>query len=526
LEPKIILFLCVWGPHAAFQTLQDERAPIPKGVKMVRIPCSGRITKALLFKPFEMGADGVAMAGCDSGTCRYGMGTDSAQGNVEDTRSILDLVGLSSQRLRFASFKPEDAQGLLEFLQDFSSDLKTLGPSPVMPAPRPSAAPDLAARIRAIVAAHDVYACQDCGKCTSACSLTLAGKPFSPRAIASALIQGRFGDQAVSQGVWSCLTCGLCRDRCPSAIDFPAFIREVRAALGASAGRESHGGFFQSLSRTMTSADLKPRRWRDLPDDVKTDPQSKVLFFGGCAPYFDLYFASTLKTTTADILTHSLKLLNFFDIIPQVMEEERCCGHDLLWSGDKENFLRLARLNVDAIHARGVEEVICACPEGYRTLAVDYPAMGITTHFAVSYLHDVLEREVDKGAVGFADLGKKVTFQDPCRLTRFTEGGGQTARKLLSRARPGRRFVEMADRGAGAVCCGNCAFVGCDAYSKALQVKRLGQARESGAEVLVSACPKCHIHLSCAMADVFLGQDLQMEMMDLATLLSNTIKWD
>ncbi|MCP3955496.1 MAG: hydrogenase iron-sulfur subunit, partial [Desulfobacterales bacterium] len=56
---NIILYVCNWGPHTAFQQLQDARADIPDEIKMIRIPCTGRISKSLLFKPFEMGADGV-----------------------------------------------------------------------------------------------------------------------------------------------------------------------------------------------------------------------------------------------------------------------------------------------------------------------------------------------------------------------------------------------------------------------------------------------------------------------------------
>ncbi len=88
---KIILFLCNWCPHAAFQTLQDTFAPLPREIRMIRIPCSGRITKSLLFKAFETGADGVALLGCEPGTCRYGIGTRVAERNVEDTRGILRL---------------------------------------------------------------------------------------------------------------------------------------------------------------------------------------------------------------------------------------------------------------------------------------------------------------------------------------------------------------------------------------------------------------------------------------------------
>ena len=77
---------------------------------MVRIPCTGRISKALLFKPFEMGADGVALVGCKAGSCRYGKGTETALKNVEDTRNILELMGLGKGRLRLATFLPEEPE--------------------------------------------------------------------------------------------------------------------------------------------------------------------------------------------------------------------------------------------------------------------------------------------------------------------------------------------------------------------------------------------------------------------------------
>jgi len=69
---NIILFLCGWGPHAAYQMLQDRENGFYSlsEIKMVRIPCTGRISKALLFKAFEMGADGVALVGCETGTCQ------------------------------------------------------------------------------------------------------------------------------------------------------------------------------------------------------------------------------------------------------------------------------------------------------------------------------------------------------------------------------------------------------------------------------------------------------------------------
>ncbi len=523
---NIILFMCNWGPHAAYQTLQDTAARIPDEIRMVRIPCVGRISKALLLKSFEMGANGVALVGCQPGSCRYGTGSSNAQDHVEDTRGILELLGLGKDRLRLATFLPDESERLLEFLQRFSTEIREMGPSPIVPAGEWIPAAEGDEGVKEIVSAHDVYACQDCGKCSSACPLTLSGKPFSPRAIANAVIAGHIDSPSVQKDIWSCLTCGLCYDRCPSAVNFADFIRDLRNFLAQknSDMYASHGGFLHSLMRTMTSEELKIHHWEWLPGDIRTDPDSKVLFFGGCAPYFDIFFRTHLGVQTCDILVDSLRLLNFFDIHPALLEDERCCGHDLLWSGDKENFLKLAQLNVRALHDMGIEEVITACPECYRTLARDYPQQGLDLGFKVTHIFDLVEKEIDKGAVGFKDLDRKLTFQDPCRLSRF-ENRSDLPRKLIKRLNP-VSFDEMPDHGASALCCGNSAWIGCDAFSKALQVKRLRQAHNTGSDLLVTACPKCQIHLRCAMEDPFLGEELQMDMMDLTSVLAKTIEWE
>ena len=525
---KIILFLCNWGPHAAYQALQDDvtQARIPIEIKMVRIPCAGRINKALLLKPFEMGADGVALVGCEPGSCRYGTGTDTSERNADETRGILDLLGLNQDRLRLGTFMPDQPNQLLQFLIDFTDVIRTIGKSPVV---QPSKTPPLTEYreiINEIIKTHDIYACQDCGKCTSACPLALAGKPFSPRTVANAVISGDIERDSVQKDIWSCLTCGLCYDRCPSAVNFPEFIQDMRHLLSQMNFLElkSHGGFFQSLMRTMTTKDLKVKHWEWLPQDIQLNPDGDVLFFGGCAPYFDIFFRRHLKVRTQDILLDSLSLLNFFDIHPAVLQNERCCGHDLLWSGDKENFLKLAELNVAEIHESGVQKVITACPECYWTLSHDYPKHGVETNFEVIHIFDLLEKEIDKGAVGFKKFTKNLTFQDPCRLSRFADRA-DLPRRLINRV-ASTNFHEMQDRAGSAICCGNCAWTGCDAFSKALQMKRIRQAHDTKSDLLVTACPKCQIHLSCAMEDPFFGEELSMEMMDLTSLLAKTIQWE
>ena len=525
---NILLFLCNWGAHAAFLSLQDHRRPIPNEIRMVRTPCTGRIDRAMMLKAFAKGADGVALVGCEPGTCRYGSGTATSQRNTQDVQKVLDIMGLGSERLRFAAFLPEETEEMLFFLQEFSENIRRLGPAgvesaPVEPVPDPTACKQ---ELQQLVSTYDIHACQDCGKCSSACPLALIGKPFSPRAIASAVITGGIHAPGVQENAWSCLTCGICYERCPSAVNFPAFIKELRHLYRQTElpGREVHGGFFHSLMRSMASPEIVPKRWTGLPEEIRTDPQSPILFFGGCAPYYDVFFGKRMEVETNRILLDSLRLLNFFDVTPRLLSDERCCGHDLLWSGDKENFMRLARLNVDKLNQLGIETVITTCPECYLTLHTTYAEQGLEPKYKVVHLYDFLEEQLDKGAVGFEPFDHAITFQDSCRLGRLA-GQIDLPRKLLKRLKP-KQFVEMKESGKASVCCGNCAWTGCDSYSKAMQVKRLEQAHATCSDLVVTACPKCQIHLKCAMEDPFRREQLSIELMDLTSVIAQTIRWE
>lgn len=524
-EYQIILFCCNWSPHAALLTLQDQRADIPTEIKMVRIPCSGRISKALLFKPFELGADGVILMGCESGACRYGSGTVTAQKNTAETREILTLLGLGSERLSLKNFLPDDSGALLLFLKEFVSEIKRMGKSPIRPPASRFEPVEQLDTPEAILAAHDVFACQDCGKCTSACPLALAGKPFSPRAVASDIIAGRADSPEVRASVNACLTCGVCYERCPSAVNFPEFIKDMRAYYHRRNLTEapSHGGFFQSMMRAMTAEDLKPKRWNNLPEGIRVQKKSPVLFFGGCAAYFDIFFREFLSVNTHGILEDSLRLLNFFDIEPAVLENERCCGHDLLWTGDRANFLRLAHLNAQAIAESGAEEVITSCAECHHTLLNEYARYGVELPVKITHMHAFLEREIEKGAVGFKPLDACVTFQDACRQSRFN-GQSSLPRKLIRYFAPDC-LPELSSTESVSTCCGNSAWTGCDSFSKAMQVDRLLRARCTGSELLLTACPKCQIHLRCAMEDAMRGKELKMETMDLTSAIAKTIYW-
>jgi heterodisulfide reductase subunit D len=122
------------------------------------------------------------------------------------------------------------------------------------------------------------------------------------------------------------------------------------------------------------------------------------------------------------------------------------------------------------------------------------------------------------GALEFEESQEKVTYHDPCRLGRLA--GIYDAPRKLMEAIPGVRLVEMPRSRDNAVCCGTSGWMNCSSCSKEIQVQRLNEALETGADALVTACPKCQIHFRCAKA----AFDLDLEITDLCDLLVDRLK--
>jgi heterodisulfide reductase subunit D len=380
-------------------------------------------------------------------------------------------------------------------------------------------------KIDEIIRKQSLYQCLECGKCSASCPRLIAGKEYSPRLLAHKLIAEREDEAFIESSVWECLTCGLCEERCPSGVDISHLILEMRTLLARSKGLKgyrAHDGALHSWMRMMTSPDLQQERLGWVDRSVKVATHGPVAFFTGCAPYFDVFFAG-IEVDTLSIIKDSVRLLNFLSITPVLLANERCCGHDLLWTGDRENFETLCRLNYEEFKAAGVEEIVVSCPECFHVLGSYMPQVIPEFDMKVTLLIDLLEREIKKGGVAFKPLKRKLTFQDPCRLGRIS-GCFDTPRNLLGMV-PQAKLKEMENSKRSALCCGNNAFINCDAYSKRVQVQRLREAKATNADMLVTACPKCMIHLTCTMRDPYSRGSLAMEVKDLVSILAEHIEW-
>jgi len=361
----------------------------------------------------------------------------------------------------------------------------------------------------------NIRLCLDCGKCTVVCPVAQHDPAFNPRLIAQRrLSQNSHGSP--DETIWSCLSCYMCVERCNYHVKFPQFIHSLRAESLAEGAQIqcSHGETLQTMMRLMAREDLQQKRLGWLPKDVSLSPQSDTLFFVGCAPYFDALF-SDLGVNTLEGVKGALKLLNRAQIPFNIIADERCCGRDLLLQGDRKGFTALAKANMEQFARHGVKRIITNCPECYYTLKVDYPNMLRGSGTEVVHLSQVIAPLVQSGKLSLGKLEKRVTYQDPCTLGRCSRIFDEP-RQILG-AVAGLKLVEMEQSREKALCCGATSWLQCGAVNRQIQKQRFTQAEASGAEILVTACPKCQIHLRCAQKSSD-GKNARVEIQDLASL--------
>ncbi len=375
-----------------------------------------------------------------------------------------------------------------------------------------------------IIKETKTYYCLECGKCSSLCPISRHNPSYSPRLMLEKALTGFEGDLINDQELFSCLTCYNCSLKCPADVDYPLFMQKVRTLAFAQGryGVPADSGILQSFMRLMLNPAIEQRRLEWLSDEYRISEKGNILFFVGCAPYFEFAFED-FEAGALNIAKDSLKILNTLGIEPMVLADEKCCGHDLLWTGDVESFRKLAEHNARIIKESGAKKIIFSCPEGYRTFKFDYPHY-VDLDCELQHITEFLAENMGKGMLDFKEVKKKVTYQDPCRLGRHL-GVYEQPRKLIE-AIPGIELIEMEHTRDESICCGTSAWTNCDAYSKQIRTERLLEAKATGAEMLITACPKCQIHFRCAMVSKGeeKGPDVEMDVMDIVNLVASALE--
>jgi len=130
-EPLIVAYCCHYCAYTAADLAGTMRLSYPPNVRIIRVPCTGKVDVLFLLKAFEEGADGVYVAGCLEGDCHFLKGNLRAKKRVALAKRILEEVGLGGERLEMYNMSAAMGPRFAEVAREMTEKIRKLGPSPI-----------------------------------------------------------------------------------------------------------------------------------------------------------------------------------------------------------------------------------------------------------------------------------------------------------------------------------------------------------------------------------------------------------
>jgi glycolate oxidase iron-sulfur subunit len=382
--------------------------------------------------------------------------------------------------------------------------------------------------------------CMKCGNCQAVCPLYKV--TLSEMAVARgklSLVEAVLdGDLAISggfkDGMDMCLLCGACAASCPNGVDVGEIILSARAAavkqignppakevifsvlnkpelldIGIKIGRPFQSIAFRKhphknagyprfpigldMRRIIPSLAKKTLR-QELPETNSVKQHKmKVAFFTGC----------TINYIYTGIGKAVVNVLNRNSVEVIIPRRQYCCGTPIYTSGDVNTAREMARANIDIFYNLDVDAIITSCATCGEALKIAYPKLLVDD--CIGYgekalrlsekVYDIAQFIVDETDfmnVSMGQVKRKVTYHDPCHLSRFLKVR-QKPREIITSI-PGIELAEMShpDR-----CCGGAGSFSLTHYDTALAVNRykVKDIIDTGTDTVLTGCPACRMQL-------------------------------
>jgi len=128
-EPKLLGFLCRWCSYAGADLAGTSRKKYPANIRIIKVPCSGRVDSLFILKALRLGFDGVLVSGCHPGDCHYQTGNYRARRRIAITKRFLEYLGVEPQRLQASWVSASEGRKFAEVVTDVTQGLKEVGPN-------------------------------------------------------------------------------------------------------------------------------------------------------------------------------------------------------------------------------------------------------------------------------------------------------------------------------------------------------------------------------------------------------------
>ena len=507
-QPKVVAFACTWCGYPSATLAGVNKMQYPPNVSIIRVMCTGSVEPGVIMDAFEKGADGVMVFGCLMDNCHYVSGNKKAQERIDAMKKLFDVMGLDSRRLRTEWLNASERIRFVQSVRDFVDEVRALGPLPLEKAKKKGRTEktkeQTIADVKQLIEDTGAFDCVECGKCTTVCPVAKLDQSFAPRTIVVRSMEGIVDSIAKDRDVWTCTTCEQCNSMCPYKVDYSGFIRGMRefAVEGGAQPSCSQGGLIHSAQRMMARGAMKQKRTDWVREDMKVADKGDVFYFVGCLPHYDAIFYDRKDLAMLKICESAVRIMNSAGIVPVVSNDEKCCGHDLNWTGDEGNFEKLMDHNLELIRKSGAKKVVFTCPECYRTFKMDYQDLAGDLEFEAVHISDFMKQLAEDGSLKLSDKkggGSTFSYHDSCRMGRHS--GIYDSPRELAKSFTSAKFVEMENSRDKAVCCAVSGWSNCNSNAKRIQIERVMEAKKVGADRLLTFCPKCQIHLKCAIQD-------------------------
>jgi Fe-S oxidoreductase len=420
----------------------------------------------------------------------------------------------------------------------------------------------------------DLYACVECGRCTSMCPASGTGKMLSPMdlitkmrdhltekgaaitsrtpwmpsfafagttanqlalqasevaaaaegAAAVAYEKNLIGDVITEQELWACTTCRNCEDQCPVMNEHVDKIIDMRRYLVMT-----EGSMPQEAQRALNNIERQGNPWGINRKDrlkwieglngayevptVQQVEEFEYLFWVGSMGSFD---NRSQKITQAFV-----KLMHEAGVTFAILgNEEKNSGDTARRIGNEFLFQQLAQENIALFQAYGVKKIVTCDPHAYNTFKNEYPEFGLEAE--VYHHSELLAQWVKEGRLKpTKEVKERITYHDSCYLGRYNEIYDKP-RQILT-AIPGVEIVEMKRSGCDSMCCGaGGGLMWMEEHEGTrINVARTEQALEVNPTAIASACPYCLTMMSDGVK--MKEMEDQVKTRDIAEILADAI---
>lgn len=372
-----------------------------------------------------------------------------------------------------------------------------------------------------------LLSCEKCHFCNTVCPIVSERVTQGPFGINRSIYYGlkwESIDSGLRDLIYSCTTCGKCVSMCKKVsralplIDIFEKAREYLLVEKMVGPMPDQVGVLKNMhvrGNPWGNAPHERTKWSEGLDIPFASSSRKVdvLYFVGCASSYDPQGQKIAKNLS--------EILKKAGVDFGVLSNETCSGHEARRMGETGLFAYLSEANMDMFKEAGVSRIVTGDPHSYFSFTQEYPddVKGLQIQHYVQLLNEL----VDEDKLKFkTELNISATYHDPCYLGRHSEVF-EEPRKLISKI-PGVSLVEMENSGVDSDCCG---MGGGRMWmeppsgltsSQAIAERRIRQALDTNAEVLLTACPFCNITLHDAVK--FLGKEDVLRVMDITEILN------